>query len=279
MPQTMSGKDSSPDAKVPLILTGKTTDIRSGCFEFKVAGASPDKKAKVLLIPGDFKYQLDITKGWKKTMMVDLFKLIDKANLWGLNVPFFAVETTGGKIDMKTVSKPVVLPTPVAPFKGQVSLEGLGKDKGMTYTGNGKGRYLYTTPINGWYFLKYGSDFERDPKMRGFDCITYVGSARQTMSGMNGRGDKLAAHLGAKKVTVKAGDKSVELEDVDKDKVVEFFKKDGKSGTYIAWWKTHVVAVKGGTVHEFSQSQKGYATKAATSFGWPSKGNHVRKLK
>ncbi|KIC08314.1 hypothetical protein RA19_20280 [Leisingera sp. ANG-M1] len=265
----LGGQESQPDAKVPLTLKGSVTTIKGGCFDFKVSGMSPDPKAKILLVPDKFSLTLDITKGWDKKSMVGLFKLLDQGKLWGKNVSFYAVETTDGKPDMKTCSKAVVLATPVAPFKGTVSLEGIGKDTGMTYTGNGKGRYLYTAPINGWYFLKYGPNFERDPKMRGFDCITYVGSAMKTMSGMGGRGDGLAAHLGASKV---------DMEDVTKDKVVEFFGKDGKSGTYIAWWSTHCIAVKNGTVYEFSQSKKGFNKKAAGSYGWPSKGNYVRKL-
>ncbi|MBY6055824.1 hypothetical protein [Leisingera daeponensis] len=260
---------SQPGSKVPLILKGSATNIKSGCFDFKVSGVSPDPKAKVFLIAGKAPLRMDITKGWTRKSMVELFKLLDQGGLWGRKVSFYAAETTDGKLDMCTMSRPVVLATPVAPFKGTVSLDGIGKDTGMTYTGNGKGRYLYTAPINGWYFLKYGPDFERDPKMRGFDCITFVGSAMKTMRGMSGRGDGLADHLGASKVG---------MEGVSKDKVVEFFGKDGKTGTYIAWWSTHCIAVKNGTVYEFSQSKKGFNKKSAGSYGWPSAGNHVRKL-
>jgi len=260
---------TQPIKKTPLILTGSPTNISNGCFSFKVTGQSADKAARIYLVPGKFNLTLDMTAGYNKSMMPALFQLIDNGGLWGLNVPFFAVETTNGKVDMSTVSKPIVLRTPVAPFKGTVSLSGIGADNGMTYTGNGKGRYLHTSKINGWYFLRYGSDFERDPKMRGFDCITFVGSAMGKMSGMAGRGDGLAAELGATKV---------DLENVAKSAVTDYFAGDGKSGTFICWWATHCIAVKNGTVHEYSQSKGGYNTKSAVSYGWPSTGNYVRKL-
>ncbi|NNK16805.1 MAG: peptidoglycan-binding protein [Sulfitobacter sp.] len=261
--------ESGEDAKTPILLRGSEEGIKQGGFSFKVSGKSPDPKSKVLLIVGKPGLQLDITKGFSKAQMVELFRLIDQGNLWSSTIDFYAIETTDGKPDKRTKSKTVSLRAPVAPFKGTVSLKGLGADKGMIYTGNGKGRYLYTTPINGWYFLKYGPNFERDPKMRGFDCITYVGSARKTMAGMSGRGDGLASHLGAKKVN---------MEGVSKEDIVEFFKGDGKSGTYIAWWKTHCISVVNGVVHEFSQSKGGFNTKAAASYGWPKTGNYARKL-
>lgn len=261
--------ESGEDAKTPILLRGSEEGIKQGGFSFKVSGKSPDPKSKVLLIVGKPSLQLDITKGFSKTQMVELFKLIDQGNLWSSIIDFYAIETTDGKPDKRTKSKTLSLRAPVAPFKGTVSLKGLGADKGMIYTGNGKGRYLYTTPINGWYFLKYGPNFERDPKMRGFDCITYVGSANKTMAGMSGRGDGLASHLGAKKVN---------MEGVSKEDIVEFFKGDGKSGTYIAWWKTHCIAVVNGVVHEFSQSKGGFNSKAAASYGWPKTGNYARKL-
>ena len=261
--------ESGEDAKTPLLLRGSEEGIKQGGFSFKVAGKSPDPKSKVLLVVGKPGLELDITKGFSKAQMVELFKLIDQGNLWSSTIDFYAIETTDGKPDKRTKSKTLSLRAPVAPFKGTVSFKGLGADKGMIYTGNGKGRYLYTTPINGWYFLKYGPNFERDPKMRGFDCITYVGSARKTMAGMSGRGDGLASHLGAKKVN---------MEGVSKEDIVEFFKGDGKSGTYIAWWKTHCIAVVNGVVHEFSQSKGGFNSKAAASYGWPKTGNYARKL-
>lgn len=264
------GGESGPGAKVPLILSGSETDIKKLCFTFRVSGKSPDPKAKVmLLLEGQAATAVDITKGWNKVAMVEVFKKLEAHGLWGKTVKFHAAETTDGKIDMATLSKPVSLKTPVAPFKGTVSYSGIGADKNAIYTGNGKGRYLYTTKINGWYFFKYGPDFERDAKMRGFDCITFVGSANKTERGMAGRGDGLASHLGASKI---------DMEGKTKDEVVEFFKGDGKSGEYIAWWSTHCIAVLNGTVHEYSQSKGGYRSMAATAYGWKSSGNYVRKL-
>lgn len=269
MEQRQREEESAPDAKVPLILKGAEEDkISSACFKFTVSGKSPDPKSKVLLCLNSKDNNIDITKGYGKTSWIELVKLIDAKSLWGQKVDFFAMETTNGKPDDKTKSNVVKLRTPVEPFKGTISYTGLGADKQLKYTGNGSGRLLSYTKINGWYFFKYGGKFERDPAMRGFDCITYVGTANKVSSGMDGRGDRLADKLGASKV---------DMEDVSHEKFVEYFKGDGKSGTYICWWSSHCFAVINGNSYEFSQSKKGYFTGKATSYRY--KGNKsVRKL-
>lgn len=260
---------SEPDEKVPLTLKAAEVDaISSTCFTFSVSGKSPDPKSKVLLCLNKKENSIDITKGYTKAMLAPLMKLIDNKGLWGQKVDFFAMETTNGKPDEKTKSNVVTLSTPVEPFKGTISYTGLGADSTLKYTGNGKGRVLYYTKINGWYFFKYGGKFERDPAMRGFDCITYVGTANWASSGMNARGDKLASTLGASQV---------DMEDKTKAECQEYFKNDGKSGTYIAWWKTHCIVVINGTVHEWSLSGKGYRTSKASSFGFGAPCS-VRKL-
>ncbi|MEW9918254.1 peptidoglycan-binding protein [Marimonas sp. MJW-29] len=261
--------ESGEGDKVPLILRGAEEEkISSACFKFSVAGKSPDPKSKVLLCLNKKDNNIDITKGYGKAQLIDLFKLIDSKSLWGQKVNFFAMETTNGKPDDKTKSNVVTLRTPVTPFKGTISYTGIGADKTLKYTGNGKGRLLNYTKINGWNFFKYGGKYERDPAMRGFDCITFVGTAKKQSSGMDGRGDGLAAKLGAKKI---------DMEDVTHEKFVEFFKGDGKAGEYICWWSDHCFAVVNGTSYEFSSSKGGYFTGKATSYRF--KGNKsVRKL-
>ena len=261
--------ESGEGAKVPLILRGSEEEkVNSACFKFSVAGKSPDPKSKVLLCLNKKDTHIDITKGYGKAQLIELFKLIDSKNLWGQSVNFFAMETTNGKPDDKTKSKVVSLKTPVAPFKGTISYTGIGADKTLNYPGNGKGRLLSYTKINGWYFFKYGGKYERDPAMRGFDCISYLGTANKASSGMDGRGDGLAAKLGAKKI---------DMEDVSHEKFVEFFNGDGKSGTYICWWKDHCFAVVNGSTHEFAGSKSGYYTGKATGYRY--KGTKsVRKL-
>ncbi|MGC1503384.1 MAG: peptidoglycan-binding domain-containing protein [Sulfitobacter sp.] len=262
--------ECGPDEKVPLVLKGsEDLKVTSACFKFAVSGKSPDPKSKVLLCLDTRDNNIDITKGYSKACVPGLFKLIDDKKLWGKKVNFFAIETTDGKPDNKTKSNYVILNTPVEPFKGTISYTGLGADKTLKYTGNGHGRLLSYTKINGWYFFKHGGKFERDPAMRGFDCITYVGTANKVSSGMDGRGDKLANKLGASQIA---------MEDKTKAEIVTFFEGDGKVGKYIGWWSTHCFTILNGTVHEWSQGGGGYRTTKATSFGWKNKGNYVRKL-
>lgn len=262
-------EECGPSDKVPLTLTGSEEEkVNSPCFKFTAAGKSPDPKSKVLLCLNKTSTNIDITKGYSKTSVTPLFKLIDSNSLWGQKVNFFVVETTNGKPDEKTKSNVVSLRTPVAPFKGTISYTGLGADKGLKYTGNGTGRLLSYTKMNGWYFFKYGGKYEREPTMRGFDCITYVGTANKVSSGMDGRGDRLAGKLGASQV---------DMENKNKEECIEFFKNAGKSGTYICWWSKHCFVAVGGKVHEWSESKKGYRTVAATSYNWASN-MYIRQL-
>jgi len=260
---------SEPEDKVPLTLKAAEDDpVSSACFTFKVSGKSPDPKSKVLLCLNRKENSIEITKGYSNAMLAPLLKLIDNKGLWGQDVDFFAMETTDGKPDEKTKSNVVKLKTPVEPFKGTISYTGLGADRTLRYAGNGKGRLLNYTKINGWYFFMYNSKFERDPAMRGFDCMTYIGTANKLSSGMNGYGDTLANKLGASQI---------DMEGKTKAECQEFFKNDGKSGTYIAWWSTHCIVVINGTVHEWSETGGGYRTRKAASFGFGSTSS-VRKL-
>ncbi|KHA53788.1 hypothetical protein [Sulfitobacter geojensis] len=259
-----------PEDKTPLVLSGsEVAKVNSPCFAFTVKGKSDDPKSQVLLCLDKKDNHIDITKGYGKSSVVPLFKLIDDKKLWGKTVKFFAMETTDGKPDDKSKSNVVELQTPVEPFKGTISYTGLGGAAGLKYTGNGHGRLLSYTKINGWYFFKHGGKYERDPAMRGFDCITYVGTANKVSSGMDGRGDKLANKLGASQV---------EMENKSKADIIAFFNGDGKTGKYIGWWSTHCFVIINGTVHDWSPNTNGYRTTKAASFGWKNAGNYVRKL-
>lgn len=263
-------EECGPDTKIPLNLTGaEDPKITTACFKFTVTGKSSDPKAKILLCLNKKGDHIDISKGYGKPQVPALFKLIDEKNLWGKKVKFFAMETTDGKPDDVTKSNVVELRTPVAPFKGTISYTGLGADSTLKYTGNGKGRLLSYTKINGWYFFKYGGKFERTPAMRGFDCITYVGTANKVSSGMSARGDTLANKLGASQV---------DMEDKTATEITTFFSGDGRSGTYIGWWSTHCFVIINGTVHDWSPNADGYRTTRAASFGWRATGNYVRQL-
>lgn len=244
----------------------KLTSIAKGGYEIAFTGKVPDGYAALLAVGGDDN-TVDVTKGYDSGKLSDLLDAIDGANAWGTEVDCYVTLAKGGKVTgpKSNVAK---LPCPVAPHVGGLGLEALGKSE-YVYCGNGDGRIL-STPIGGKYYFKYGGKFETDPAMRGFDCISYVGSAYGMQSSMNAYGSQLAQAMGATRV---------DMEAKKKDDIIEFFTKgDGKSGTYIMFTEKHVVAVKNGTVYEFSQSKNGFAKTAAASWGYSSLPHWIRKI-
>lgn len=251
----------------PLKISISPASISSGCYKIAVKEGTP--KAPIFLCLGSEKAKLDITKGYSKSNLPGLLKVIDKNGLWGTKVKAFAVNEINKKIDPGSKSNTIPVALPVEPYKGNLSLDDIGRDSNLKYTGIRDGRMLHTTKINGWHLIKYGGHAETDPKKRGLNCITYVGGAYGKESGMNGYGTKLAQTLSAKKC---------DMECKHKKQIVEFFSGKGKSGTYIMWDEKHVVVVKSGVVYEFAKSKNGFAKTGIKSWGFSSRPYWVRKL-
>jgi hypothetical protein len=112
--------------------------------------------------------------------------------------------------------------------------------------------------------------FEVDPSRRGFDCTTYAGAASGLADGkgQGGTGQTIAEALSAEPCGV---------EDQPTNSVKQFFHQK-KSGTFVMWSHGHVVFVKDGVVHEFTDRlgrDKGYH---ATEVGhWLGLGHHARQ--
>lgn len=244
----------------------KLTGISQGGYEIGFTGDVPEGYTALFAVGGD-QQTLDITKGYDSGKLTDLLDAIDAANAWGTQADCYVTLAKGGKVTGPK-SNVVKLTCPVAPHAGGLGLDALGKSE-YVYCGNGHGRIL-STSIGGKYYFKYGGKFETDPKMRGFDCISYVGSAYGMQGSMNAYGSQLAQAMGASEV---------DMEAKMKDEIVPFFTTgDGKSGTYIMFTERHVVVVKGGSVYEFSESKKGFAKTAAASWGYANLPHWIRKI-
>lgn len=169
---------------------------------------------------------------------------------------------------------PVEVPTPVAPYIGELGaahLEDLGGSEPTRYVGTGAapfiGRMLHR-PIAGMRFFKYGGLFTTDVNERGFDCISFTGSAFGAQSHMDRTGLELADHLGAAPVP-EVPDNSVS------GLVHNYFYNMGDRGTYLLWSGGHIVVVHGGSVHEFNvKPRNGYnVTRALDWLSAPAKRN------
>lgn len=248
--------------------------ITEGGYKITFRGSPPEGKSLLLCIGSD-KATLDVTRGYSKSRLPELLSAIDAAKAWGKKVRCYLTLGANGRPVGDWNSNEVDMVCPVAPHTGPISLEGLGKSE-YTYAGKGTGRIL-TAAINGRYYFKYDGWFETKSAKRGFDCTTYVGCAFGRQTGMGARGDKLAEALRAKKLKHDKDGSSHSLENANIEVVKDFFKHGkGKSGQYIMWTSTHVVAVKNGTVYEYIQT--GFRKKSVQSWNFRPVPHSVRKL-
>ena len=248
--------------------------INDGGYKISYSGAPPEGNSLLLCIGSD-RATVDVTRGYGKSQMSELLSAIDTASAWGKKVKCYLALGSNGKVVSRWRSNAVDMVCPVAPHLGRPSLESLGKTE-YTYPGNGKGRIL-TPKIGGRYYFKHKGYFETSSAMRGFDCTTYVGSAFSLQSGMDDRGERLAKTLGASKLKHTKDGTSHSLEGASVEIVKDFFKNGkGKSGQYIMWTSSHVVAVKNGTLYEYITG--GFRKKAVTKWTFRPMPHSVRQL-
>jgi len=199
---------------------------------------------------------MDITEGYHKHRMIHLARLLDlmeQGGFWGKKVQCRVALYLGGKVVEESLSTPQFIQCPLQPLE-KIGLVEIGSVKGLRYTGkadgSGKGAFL-SSPIGGRYYFAYDRMLETGPERRGFDCTTYVGSAfgLANGSGQGGDGETVAEALHAEECDMehKAA------------KAAQQFLEQHRSGTYIMWRHGHVVAIKDGTLHEFT-NRKGNAT-------------------
>jgi hypothetical protein len=251
--------------------------IAKGGYVVAYEGEVPPSDYKVLFGVAD-RATIDVTGRPRKNVIVsdnlpDLLKIIDRLDLWGRSVECRLYVARNARVISQ--SGPQLLSCPVRPYAGCLGKDLLKRENvgSFTYPGVGDGRYFHVTPIDGKYYFSYKNKFETANQMRGFDCITYVGtvfganaSDKVAMKDgtecgcMAGYGTQLANYLGAT---------AVDMEMKKEAEIKAFFAKNNM-GTYIMWKEGHTVLVVDSVVHEFTnRAPKGYheTSVAAWLFG------------
>ena len=167
-----------------------------------------------------------------------------------------------------STSMPKLMTSPVQPHNGRlVPLdESAANGPRLTYQGDPEtkdfhGRML--AKIDGYdkFIFIYGGVPETRQQFRGFDCITYAGTACGASTSRMAESADLAASLGCTACvlnkTVKdpktgaTSQKSVTLNEADPADVKAFFAEPSTAGCFLMWSGGHIVLVVDGTVHEF----------------------------
>ncbi len=279
--------------------------IGKGGYKISFTGDVPPKPYQVWLgrsaVHADY---VDITGCNAADVMTpnnlpELLKIIQRHNSWGLNLELKLFVVLKGKVI--TTSLPKLLACPVRPHNAKLlPLDDENNGDQLTYQGDAvaktyNGRWLQKAEgFDGLFFAYFfdpatgDSNFETDSTKRGFDCITYAGTACGVPPMHIGATSSLLAYLQPTKClcdkqvpATKPGQPptttKVELESADAKDIANFFKVNN-SGYYLMWSSEHVVLVADGFVHEFSASKKGY--RWASTDDWLDKRGKlsVRKL-
>jgi hypothetical protein len=201
-----------------------------------------------------------------------LLAILDDEGLWGQAVEC-RLELRYSDFVIST-SAPQKLQAPVEPHNGRmVPLDQDNNGPKLTYQGHPlpfHGRMFVEVPGYPKPLFWWDDRFETDIGYRGFDCITYVGTACGGSNFHMKTNPDLAAHLGATAVTAsitttdpkskKATTESKVLDYAKPDEVRQFFSA-APTACYVIWRGdaapgTHVVLVVDGVVHEFNRKEK-----------------------
>ncbi len=206
--------------------------------------------------------------------LAELLLILDRKDQWATKVECRAELRYMGNVVSTSEAQP--LPAPVQPHNGRLlALDRFSNGPQLTYqedeTGYcgrmfaqipGYSKYLFIYH----YTIKGGGQLETNPRYRGFDCTTYVGT---TCAGSNmhmAASEDLANSLGASPVSItrvvkdKKGKETtqvIQLEKTDPANVKEFFAGSPR-GYYLMFTSSHIVLVAEGVVHEFAHSKGGY---------------------
>lgn len=230
-----------------------------------------------------------------------LLELVKHKRAWGLTLQVRLFVVLNNKVVSE--SNVQILNCPVQPHNGKLlPLDQVNNGPKLTYQGNVEkkefwGRMFHQIAGCEGYYFKYGGKLETDNAKRGFDCITYAGTACGASTSHMADSADLAASLGATACTVDyqesvaapkgspqgtpAASKqvTVTLDNADPKYVKEFFKTN-TTDSYLMYSGGHIVLVVKGVVHEFSSSHQGYVSTAVATWLEPytSKKLTVRKL-
>jgi hypothetical protein len=228
----------------------------------------------VYLAVGGEENVIDVTKLPAKQLidkqtLPQLLAILDDEDLWRTTVEC-TLQVRYSDFLIST-SESQDLEAPVEPHNGRlVPLDEVNNGPKLTYQGDPRpfhGRMFVEVPGYPKPLFVYGGLLETDLQYRGFDCITYVGTACGGSNLHMAESPDMASHLGASSVTAsittmdaktkKPVVESKVLDYANPEDVRQFF--SATSMGYFIMWKgdahpgTHVVLVVDGTVHEFNR--------------------------
>ena len=206
-----------------------------------------------------------------KDKLGELLKILDKLSFWATPVSCRVQLRYKGSVI--STSAPLTFITPVRPHNGKlVPLDEENNGQALSYQGNSKAKDFHGrmfAEVEGYSkcLFVYGGILETRNGFRGFDCITYVGTAcGGSRDHMYEQADT-AQNLGAASCEVqrktkdpKTGEevtKTVKLEKADPSDVKAFL-TNKTPGNFLLWQEGHIVLVVNGKVHEFAETKGGY---------------------
>ncbi len=224
----------------------------------------------------------------------DLLNAFDRLHCWGTPVQCRAQVRLRGEVISSSAAQ--TLNAPVLPHNGQLlPLDEAGNGPRLSYQGDPEakdfhGRMFVQVPGFKKCLFVYAGQFELLGGNRGFDCITYAGTACGAANTHMADAEDLADSLGALSLSLplkhtdpKTGRETstvVSLDEADPAHVKAFF-AGNTAGYYLMWSSGHVVLVANGEVHEFKASApSGYARTPVATWLQPYKTKKltVRKL-
>lgn len=273
--------------------------VRDGGYRIVFRGEVPPHSEVRLLLGNSDRFFIDITGGYtfgrhkrQASHLNQLLAVLDRAGFWGQTIPIRVAVYSGGRILIETLSPPRFLECPLEPLR-EIGIEEIGAVRGLRYTGKHdasgetkkskdakeknanvlvpeKTGTILSHGIDGKYFFIFGGKFETDSNRRGFDCTTYVGAAGGLADGrgQGGTGETVAVALGGK---------SCDMEHKHPHAIEQFF-AEHNTGTYVMWSHGHVVFVKQGFVHEFTDRVSRNQGYQKTKVGhWLTLGKHHKQ--
>jgi hypothetical protein len=256
---TIKSLQLSPITVLPIDLGG-----------FRIHYGTVPPNARVFLCVGNKDNRIEITGQygvWPRNQLMQLLTALEQLGLWAQKIPVWVVaEQSGLRVGE---SDQQMLAAPVQPFDGPLTLASMGaQTPRLTYCGNGVGRLLTDGKLTDKYYfregLHNGGILETDPRMRGFDCTTFIMSLFQKFPNMSGKyGTYLVESLGATPCSLE------QVKARDAPHIFQF--PLAKMGFYVMWSETHMVLVKDAMLYQCrgNGSAKGTASWAADGYPQP----------
>lgn len=212
---------------------------------------------------------VDVTKGFNRTTLFPLARGFRALGIWNQSVDFW-LEGGFAPAGIGNVTSNILpMTTPVRPFCGPLTTTMIANEPvPFTYTGTGVGRFFDFDKLDGCaYYLKYGSELEDDPRMRGMDCTTFPRALFELNS--NVAGSVPGNNSAALNIANDVGATAIGIEGVSRTSMYDLllgldeeknFVRWPREGLYILWTTGHIMLYRGDKdklrygIHEFTGS-------------------------